>query len=64
MPTKRLPRILLVNDDGIDAEGIKVSHDIASQFADEVWTVAPQADQSGMSHALSLQLPIRLSARA
>jgi len=60
MPAKRLSRILLVNDDGIDAEGIKVSHDIASQFADEVWTVAPQADQSGMSHALSLQLPIRV----
>jgi 5'-nucleotidase len=50
----------LVNDDGIDAEGIMVSQDIASQFADEVWVVAPQADQSGMSHALSLQLPIRV----
>lgn len=59
-PTKRLSRILLVNDDGIDAEGIKVSHEIASQFADEVWVVAPQSDQSGMSHALSLQLPVRV----
>src|ERR1700743_2129369 len=58
--TKRLSRILLVNDDGIDAEGIKVSHEIASQFADEVWTVAPQSDQSGMSPALPLQLPIRV----
>jgi 5'-nucleotidase len=58
--TKRLSRILLVNDDGIDAEGIKVSYEIASQFADEVWVVAPQSDQSGMSHALSLQLPIRV----
>ena len=58
--TKRLSRILLVNDDGIDAEGIKVSHEIASQFADEVWVVAPQSDQSGMSHALSLQLPVRV----
>jgi 5'-nucleotidase len=60
MPTKPLSRILLVNDDGIDAEGLKVSHEIASRFADEVWTVAPQADQSGMSHALSLQLPVRV----
>jgi 5'-nucleotidase len=58
--TKRLSRILLVNDDGIDAEGIKISHEIASQFADEVWVVAPQSDQSGMSHALSLQLPVRV----
>jgi len=57
----RLSRILLVNDDGIDAEGIKVSEEIASQFADEVWVVAPLADQSGMSHALSLQLPVRVA---
>ena len=56
----RLSRILLVNDDGIDAEGIKVSEEIASQFAGEVWVVAPQSDQSGMSHALSLQLPVRV----
>jgi len=60
----RLKRILLVNDDGIDAEGLKVSGDIASQFADEVWTVAPAADQSGMSHALSLQYPIRITEQA
>jgi 5'-nucleotidase len=56
----RLSRILLVNDDGIEAEGLKVAEEIARQFADEVWVVAPQADQSGMSHALSLQLPIRV----
>ena len=60
MNRPRLNRILLVNDDGIDAEGLKVSHDIASAFADEVWVVAPQADQSGMSHALSLQTPVRV----
>jgi len=59
----RLSRILLVNDDGIDAEGLKVAAEIAGRFADEVWTVAPQADQSGMSHALSLQLPIRVIER-
>jgi len=60
---KRLSRILLVNDDGIDADGLKVAAEIARDFADEVWTVAPQADQSGMSHALSLQLPIRVIER-
>ena len=38
----RLSRILLVNDDGIDAEGIRVSEEIASQFADEAWVVAPE----------------------
>ena len=56
----RLSRILLVNDDGIEAEGLKISEQIAAQFADEVWVVAPVADQSGMSHALSLQLPVRV----
>ncbi|MDB5396196.1 MAG: stationary phase survival protein SurE [Rhodospirillales bacterium] len=55
-----LSRILLVNDDGIHAEGLKISEAIASEFADEVWVVAPAADQSGMSHALSLQSPIRV----
>jgi 5'-nucleotidase len=60
----RLSRILLVNDDGIDAEGLAVSHDIAAAFADEVWVVAPQTDQSGMSHAISIHLPIRVSERA
>jgi 5'-nucleotidase len=59
----RLSRILLVNDDGIDAEGIKVAAEIAADFANEVWTVAPQVDQSGMSHALSLQLPVRVTER-
>jgi 5'-nucleotidase len=60
----RLGRILLVNDDGIDAEGLKVAGDIAGHFAEEVWTVAPAADQSGMSHALSLQYPIRVIEKA
>ncbi len=58
--TGRLARILLVNDDGIDAEGLKISEAIAGEFAEEVWVVAPAADQSGMSHALSLQSPIRV----
>jgi 5'-nucleotidase len=61
--TRRLSRILLVNDDGVDAEGLKVAEEIAGRFADEVWIVAPQADQSGMSHALSLQLPVRVTER-
>ena len=59
----RLSRILLVNDDGIDAEGLALAHEIASAVADEVWTVAPQADQSGMSHAVSIHQPIRVSER-
>jgi 5'-nucleotidase len=60
-PSPVLDRILLVNDDGVDGEGLAVAETIAGRFAREVWVVAPQADQSGMSHALSLQLPIRLT---
>jgi 5'-nucleotidase len=56
----RLSRILIVNDDGIDAEGLRVAEDIAAPFAEEVWVVAPQTDQSGASHALSVKSPIRV----
>ncbi|WP_310886351.1 5'/3'-nucleotidase SurE, partial [Pseudomonas ficuserectae] len=45
----RFERILLTNDDGIDAPGLKVLERIASQIAREVWVVAPLLDQSGTS---------------
>lgn len=57
----RFGRVLLTNDDGIDAPGLKVLERIASQLADEVWVVAPLLDQSGTSHSLSLHAPLRLS---
>jgi len=57
----RFERILLTNDDGIDAPGLKVLERIASQLANEVWVVAPLLDQSGTSHSLSLHAPLRLS---
>lgn len=53
-------RILITNDDGIHAEGIAVLERIARQFSDDVWVVAPEHDQSGTSHSLSLQSPIRI----
>ncbi len=55
-----LDRILLTNDDGIDAPGLAVLADIAAELADEVWVVAPQHDQSGVSHAISLHHPLRV----
>lgn len=61
VPTSRFERILLTNDDGIDAPGLKVLERIASQLADEVWVVASLLDQSGTSHSLSLHTPLRLS---
>jgi 5'-nucleotidase len=58
-----LDRILLTNDDGIDAPGLMVLEQIAGELAREVWVVAPEHDQSGVSHAVSLHHPIRVSER-
>lgn len=53
-------RILLTNDDGIHAHGLQVLEKIARQLSDDVWVVAPETDQSGVSHSLSLNDPLRL----
>jgi 5'-nucleotidase len=53
-------RILLTNDDGIHAPGLKVLEEIAHALSDDVWIVAPETDQSGKSHSLTLTEPIRL----
>jgi len=53
-------RILCTNDDGIHAPGLKVIEEIARQLSDDVWIVAPELDQSGVSHSLSLNDPLRL----
>ncbi|WP_440959478.1 5'/3'-nucleotidase SurE [Oceanicaulis sp. LC35] len=54
------PRILLVNDDGIHAPGLKVLEEIARTLSDDVWTVAPAEEQSGMGRALTLNAPLRV----
>ncbi len=53
-------RILLTNDDGVHAEGLQVLERIARSFTDEVWVVAPETDQSGFAHSLSLSEPLRM----
>ena len=53
-------RILITNDDGIHAPGLKVCEEIARALSDDVWVVAPETDQSGVSHSLSLNDPLRL----
>ncbi len=58
-----LDHILLTNDDGIDAPGLEVLERIAGTLARNVWIVAPEHDQSGVSHAISLHHPIRVSER-
>lgn len=53
-------KILITNDDGIHAPGLKVMEDIARQISDDITVVAPEFDQSGVAHSLSLNDPLRL----
>jgi 5'-nucleotidase len=53
-------RILVTNDDGIHAPGLDICADIARALSDDVWVVAPEIDQSGVAHSLSLNDPLRL----
>ncbi|MBV9955421.1 MAG: 5'/3'-nucleotidase SurE [Pseudolabrys sp.] len=53
-------RILITNDDGVHSPGLKVCEEIARTISDDVWVIAPEMDQSGVSHSLSLNDPLRL----
>jgi 5'-nucleotidase len=56
-------RILVTNDDGISAPGLKVAEAIAAEIAGpdgEVWVVAPAFEQSGVAHCVSYVRPMRL----
>jgi 5'-nucleotidase len=59
-----MDRVLLTNDDGIDAHGLKLLEEAAVTLAREVWVVAPEQDQSGVSHSISLHHPLRVSRRS
>lgn len=53
-------RILLSNDDGIHAPGLKVLEDIARTLSDDIWIVAPSEEQSGAGRSLTLSRPLRV----
>ena len=53
-------RILLTNDDGINAPGMAVLEAIASELSDDVWVCAPSEENSGAGHSLTLHMPVRL----
>ena len=55
-------RILLTNDDGIESPGLHALRQIAAELSDDVWVVAPETNQSGASHSLSLHEPLRMRA--
>lgn len=53
-------RILLTNDDGINARGLDLLETVAQGFSDDIWVVAPTEEQSGAGHSLTLTEPVRL----
>ena len=58
-PDMKKPLILVTNDDGIAARGIKALIDVAKQIGDVI-VVAPDSPQSGQGHAITLEQPLRL----
>ena len=52
------PRILLSNDDGVQAPGLACLEEIASTLSDDVWVVAPADEQSGASRKISFTEPV------
>lgn len=57
-------RILITNDDGIDAPGLEVLDDMANALAGpdgEVWCVAPAFEQSGVGHCISFTSPMMIA---
>lgn len=53
-------RILITNDDGINAPGLKFLREAAKELSDDIWVAAPDSNQSGVSHALTLSNPLRV----
>ncbi|AEI94437.1 MULTISPECIES: 5'/3'-nucleotidase SurE [Roseobacter] len=57
-------RILITNDDGINAPGLMILQEIATRLAGdkgEVWTVAPAFEQSGVGHCISYTRPMMVA---
>ncbi|MYF07736.1 MAG: 5'/3'-nucleotidase SurE [Rhodospirillaceae bacterium] len=66
--TRRIPdlskaRILVTNDDGVNAPGLDILAGIARAFSEDVWIVAPEQEQSGAGHSLTLRRPLRMTQR-
>jgi 5'-nucleotidase len=56
-------RILLTNDDGVDAPGLEVLREIAGALSNDVWVVAPEGNQSGAGHRFSFARELGLEQR-
>ncbi|MCK5778309.1 MAG: 5'/3'-nucleotidase SurE [Rhodospirillales bacterium] len=53
-------RVLLSNDDGINAPGLKALEDAIKPHVGELWVCAPESEQSATSHSLTLRRPLRI----
>ena len=53
-------RVLISNDDGIHAPGLKLLEKVMRRLAKEVWVVAPETEQSAASHSLTIRRPLRI----
>jgi len=53
-------RVLISNDDGISATGLKLLERAIKPLVREVWVVAPETEQSATSHSLTLRQPLRI----
>ncbi len=53
-------RILLTNDDGVEAYGLSVLYDIARTLSDDIWVCAPVVEQSGKGRGVTLHDPLRV----
>ena len=60
VPDLSRARVLLSNDDGINAPGLKSLERVMTRLAKEVWVVAPETEQSAASHSLTLRQPLRI----
>ncbi|GAB3935351.1 5'/3'-nucleotidase SurE [Mucilaginibacter myungsuensis] len=54
------PTILVVNDDGVTAPGIKALIEVMKEIGGRIVVVAPDSPQSGMGHAITIGKPLRL----
>jgi 5'-nucleotidase len=61
--TSRPLRILITNDDGVDAPGIAVMEEIARELSDDIWIVAPDGNQSGAAHRFTFGRELELVER-
>ena len=60
VPDLSRARVLISNDDGVNAPGIKALERVMKRIAGEVWVVAPQTEQSAAGHSLTLRSPLRI----